>query len=213
MDNIEVVVARLRDSFEALQRVRSEARFELKAKYRRLFEEDLENRLTDIDLQFARELALAKAEYDIPVTVLQSEVLRTNAWAVWQKWRDLGEIPPERVRLNTARERAGAWFRWTEGYKYLEVYKTADAKMVLPVVLSLSNFRWVDRAPGESELDFDFWPEGMPHSEQKPYWDCIYESFRGWVNLAKLVEEEVVLRSSEGVVLIRDERKEPKDEH
>lgn len=94
-ERFERVVIELEDAkarmIEAKRRIRSDAEREAK-RVAALKAADL---IEQVEVEFARKLADAHAA-GVPQAVLRSQVLRTNDWATWTKWRDLAGIQRER---------------------------------------------------------------------------------------------------------------------
>lgn len=69
---------------------------EVRERFRPLIQKEIEARKKDADMAFALKLKEVKERSGIPVTVIQSEVLRTKSWSAWTKWRDLAGILSDR---------------------------------------------------------------------------------------------------------------------
>lgn len=75
---------------------------EVKARYRDIARKEIETRIADNKIDFARKLKVAH-EAGVPSSLLRSDVLRTNSWDRWIYWRDLAEIEPDRVTVGNAK--------------------------------------------------------------------------------------------------------------
>lgn len=78
----------------AVERVRMQDRkraikFEVRKEHEAAIQAEIDKRTAEAEREFA---ARFKAAHDAGVSqaVLRRDVLRTNAWNVWVKWRDLG---------------------------------------------------------------------------------------------------------------------------
>ena len=96
----------------AKKRIKSEVEREALRKAR----ETVADRVAEVEYDFARRLAMAVAE-GMPQDTIRKEVLRTNDWPTWRKWRDMAQIEPQRVSVAKAKEvtrQANRGFRWEE---------------------------------------------------------------------------------------------------
>lgn len=78
--------------------------------------QEVADAVAEIEYKFARKLAEANAS-GIPQSLLRKEVLRTNDWPTWVKWRDMADIAPQRqVIQNKIAQRAidNLPYRWDE---------------------------------------------------------------------------------------------------
>lgn len=79
--------------------------------------QEVADAVAEIEYKFARKLAEANAA-GIPQSLLRKEVLRTNDWPTWVKWRDMADIAPQRqVIQDKIAQRAidNLPYRWEEG--------------------------------------------------------------------------------------------------
>ena len=94
-ESFERMVIELEDAkaqmIEAKRRIRSETEREAK----RVAALKAADRIEQVEVEFAGKLADAHAA-GVPQAVLRSQVLRTNDWGTWTKWRDMAGIQRER---------------------------------------------------------------------------------------------------------------------
>lgn len=81
-----------------------EVKSRVREKYRDLIEQEIAREQESIDYEFARALADVKDRFNIPVTRLMDEVLRSRSWDRWEKWRDLAGLPDEMTRLRDSKD-------------------------------------------------------------------------------------------------------------
>jgi len=85
---LEDAKARMQDA------VRTE-RLRIEREAKRRAAREIADAVEEIEYKFARKLAEANAA-GIPQSLLRKEVLRTNDWPTWVKWRDKADIAPQR---------------------------------------------------------------------------------------------------------------------
>lgn len=95
-------VIELEDAKSAMIAAKKQIKAEEERKALRAAREAIEARTEEIEHSFAKRLALANSE-GMPQALIRKEVLRTNDWGTWVKWRDLAEIEPERVVVRNAK--------------------------------------------------------------------------------------------------------------
>jgi hypothetical protein len=89
-DQIEELSDLYLDHKQRKQKIRTEVRRE----YEGRIKQDIENRSTGLDEDFARHI---RRIYDSGVsqTIIRREVLRTTDWTKWRYWRDLAGLPEQ----------------------------------------------------------------------------------------------------------------------
>lgn len=95
MNEIEDVYSGLRNLREAYltYQIRvAGVKAEIREKYKKLEREEIARKVQEEEQAFAN-LIRDGVEKGIRVTQIQREVLRTNAWNSWTKWRDLAGLP------------------------------------------------------------------------------------------------------------------------
>lgn len=104
--DITAPLLELEQAYIANQVAKKTIAAEVRAKYNALIRREIEDRQRDNDIAFAQHLARVKAQYELPVTEIQKNVLHTSTWARWTYWRDLAGVEPERVTAREARVEA-----------------------------------------------------------------------------------------------------------
>lgn len=124
----------------AKKRIKSEVEREALRKAR----ETVADRVAEVEYDFARRLAMAVAE-GMPQDTIRKEVLRTNDWPTWRKWRDMAQIEPQRVSVAKAKEvtrQANAATIFDRDALTLTVRKDQNGKTLeTPVVYDLTTVR------------------------------------------------------------------------
>lgn len=140
MNDYTAAVIRLENAYSSMQIARKRVADEVRAEFQRAIRDEITRRQHDIEHEFARELRL-ESERGLPGSVIRAEVLRTQDWGRWKKWRDLADIEPERVTIRNAkeereaeRERATRVFEWRDGVLY--VHRNPATKQALPHVVA-----------------------------------------------------------------------------
>lgn len=100
----EGAMLNLRAFYLENRRKAREVKSRVREKYREVIEQEIAREQQAVDYEFARSLAEVKERFDIPVTRLMDEVLRSRSWDRWEKWRDLAGIPDEMTRLQGAKD-------------------------------------------------------------------------------------------------------------
>lgn len=96
----------LRREYRDLGVFKKTVRAQVKADFEVKIQQEIQSRIAAAEAEFSRHLAEKKEEYDLKVTEIQDEVLRSRTWSIWEKWRDLAEITPERERATSKRVEA-----------------------------------------------------------------------------------------------------------
>jgi len=105
--DITALVIRAQDARTRMQEAKKRNKADVKRKYEAMMRTEIATRDEDAEYEFAR---ILKEVHDagVPQSTLRREVLRTNVWGEWTKWRDLAEIPPQRVAIRNAKAEAEA---------------------------------------------------------------------------------------------------------
>ncbi len=130
-------VIRLEQAYESMQLARKRAALEVKSEYKARIRDEIARRQKAAEIAFAQELAIEHAA-GMPGNVIRENVLHTQDWNRWKKWRDLAEIEPERVTVTNAkkaRELENAVFLWSEDYQTLTVKKNSKGISLDPAVI------------------------------------------------------------------------------
>lgn len=130
MEDHTAAVIRLAEEYESMQVARKVRAVEIRAKYKRLASEAVKEAQHEVEIEFAKRLAEESAR-GLPGNVIRQEVLRTNDWSRWKKWRDLAQIEPERAVIQRQKQealQAEKPFRWSEDYRLLTVSKRSDGE-------------------------------------------------------------------------------------
>lgn len=104
----------LENLYEAMQIAKKRIADEIRARHRVTIRREIEEAQRDLEYTFAQELAKSHAN-GLPGQVIRTNVLRTQDWGRWKKWRDLAQIKPERVTASNARAEATVA---KQGYRY-----------------------------------------------------------------------------------------------
>lgn len=154
--NLDVEIQELKDAYSARKVAKATIRAEVREKYRAVMAEEIESRQMENDVRFAKRMLRAKESLGLTIRDLQDEVLKTRTWSVWEYWRDLMGIEPERVSASLEKE-ARKPYRLEEGEWYAVKNEEGD---IDPIRLDI-----LERKDG-----FAIWP---PMDEQ----DHGYESY------------------------------------
>lgn len=100
----EGAMLNLRAFYLENRRKAREVKSRVREKYREVIEQEIAREQQAVDYEFARSLAEVKERFNIPVTRLMDEVLRSRSWDRWEKWRDLAGIPDETTRVQGAKD-------------------------------------------------------------------------------------------------------------
>lgn len=114
MSDYTAEVIRLEGLYEGMQIAKKRIADEIRSRHRVAIRHEIEEAQRGIEYEFARELATSHAS-GLPGQVIRSNVLRTQDWGRWKKWRELAEIQPERVTVANAKAEAKAQ---KDGYAY-----------------------------------------------------------------------------------------------
>jgi hypothetical protein len=169
---------------EAVRAIRRDEERKAKAAAR----EAIKDRVEEVEHAFAQRLAAANAA-GIPQALLRSEVLRTNDWNTWVKWRDKAEITPQRIVMTNAKEeraRANAPFQWSDDYSSLRVTKNTKGVEIVPPL----EFIIPDEETLLSEV---FYPT---HTD----WDAYVAAAQADTKLRPALAAEVKARYDEGLL-------------
>lgn len=139
MHDHTAAVIRLEEAYWAMKLARRRVADEVKADFQRAIRDEIAKRQRDIEIEFAKRLK-EESDRGLPGGIIRSEVLRTQDWGRWKKWRDLAEIEPDRVTQRNAkaeRELAASPFRWAEDYSTLTVVKDSTGADIEPLVMRI----------------------------------------------------------------------------
>lgn len=142
MNDYTAAVIRLSDAYESMQLARKRVAEEIKSKHRTLARKEIEAATQDLEIEFANVLAL-ETERGIPGSVVREEVLHSQDWSRWKKWRDLAGLETERsIRQNAKAERDAQkellkrGFEWNSDHSVLTIYRLPDRDIPAPLVIS-----------------------------------------------------------------------------
>lgn len=140
MKDYTVAVNELRNHYNELRLYKKSVRTQVKMEFEAKIDFEIKSRLESAELKFANHLAAVKDRDELPVSIIQNEVLRTRTWSVWERIRDLAGVAPEFVRAEDVRAvkrdekaRAAMLFEWIDGV--LHVYRNVVTKAELPHVV------------------------------------------------------------------------------
>lgn len=196
MQDYTAEVIRLEAAYTTMQIARKRVSDEVKAEFRSRIRAEVERRQEEVEAEFARLLKEA-SERGLPGSVIRAEVLRTQDWGRWKKWRDKGEILPERVVIANAREekkRANLVFEWIENV--LHVYKNPATGENLPGTLVYPYYTKTGAFTGLSEGIFSEFENcirrvlGLDNQESnKAFFLPIMQEIKRAFNTGELTEE------------------------
>lgn len=137
MTEYTAAVIRLENAYESMKLAKGRVASEIKARHRVEQRREIEEATRELEHEFATALALENAN-GLPGDIIRSDVLHTQDWTRWKKWRDLAGIEPERVSARKAKEtiaRENAIFLWSEDYQTLTVKKNSKGIALDPAVV------------------------------------------------------------------------------
>lgn len=141
MKDYTVAVNELRDHYNQLRVFKKSVRTQVKAEFEAKIDFEIQSRIESEELKFAKHLAAVKAREDMPVRIIQDNVLRTRTWSVWERVRDLAGLQPEFVRAEDVRENkrieaelSNRVYEWRDGVLY--VHRNPATGQALPHVLA-----------------------------------------------------------------------------
>ena len=142
--DVTSLVIEAQDARSRMQEARKRIKAEVQRKYAAQINAEIAERVLDAEYEFAKTLARVHAS-GLPQRTIRSEVLRTNVWDTWVKWRDLAQIEPERVTVAKAKEvtrQANASTIFDRDALTLTVRKDQNGKTLeTPVVYDLTTVR------------------------------------------------------------------------
>ena len=142
--DVTSLVIEAQDARSRMQEARKRIKAEVQRKYAAQINAEIAERVLDAEYEFAKTLARVHAS-GLPQRTIRSEVLRTNVWDTWVKWRDLAQIEPERVTVAKAKEvtrQANASTIFDRDALTLTVRKDQNGKALeAPVVYDLTTVR------------------------------------------------------------------------
>lgn len=97
-------IQELAEAYQANRVAKATIRAEVKEKYRAIVAEEIRERQTENDVRFAKRLARVKEMTGLTLREIQDGVLRTRTWSVWEYWRNLAGLAPERVSAGLAKD-------------------------------------------------------------------------------------------------------------
>lgn len=142
--NYDLAVAEMSAAYTAYKAVAHSVTFEVREKYRRLMNAEIEQRKFDAAKTFADVVARVKERDGVPLDVIQRHVLHTKNWNTWERFRDLADIPPERVSAagaKQAREKDNSPFVWNDDYTELTVSSYRGVPLQQPVTFDMGRSR------------------------------------------------------------------------
>lgn len=128
MKDYTVGVNELRDHYNQLRLFKKSVRSQVKMEYEAKIDFEVKSRTEAAELKFANHLAAVKERDDMPVRILQDEVLRTRTWSVWERIRDLAGVQPEFVKAEDARalkRLAAQSYHWSDDFSTLTITRTS----------------------------------------------------------------------------------------
>jgi hypothetical protein len=138
--DITSLVIEAQDARSRMQEARKRIKAEVRRKYEAKIAAECADEIAEAEGTFAAVLARVHAA-GVPQSVLRREVLRTNVWNEWVKWRDMASIEPERVSTRAAKQAAideRSPFRWAPDYSTLTVLRNSKGADVSPVTYDMS---------------------------------------------------------------------------
>lgn len=146
MKDYTVGVSELRDHYNQLRLFKKTVRAQVKMEYEAKISFEIKSRTEEAELKFAKHLAAVKERDDMPVRVIQDEVLRTRTWSAWERIRDLAGVAPEFVRAEDVRElkreaarRAEIVYEWIGSTLYVHRDEKTGKALPHTIVYPLHN--------------------------------------------------------------------------
>ncbi len=197
-------IVELQNARAAMQDAIKLKKSEINRKHRTLAALELAEEIQEAEIRFAKKLKEAN-DSGVPQSLLRSEVLRTNTWSVWEKWRDLANIEPARVLVQRAKKLVGKFWRWDEDFKTLWLVKSVDGKTELPTPIPVINWR-VDK---DGEFEAYFTRPEMPDDEKRVLGQMVKQYFGPLMgNFFGHVEPIIRAAEQEGNTTVPDLRTE-----
>lgn len=175
MKDYTVGVNELRDHYNQLRLFKKSIRTQVKMEYEAKIDFEIRSRTEAAELSFANHLAAVKERDDMPVRIIQDEVLRTRTWSIWERIRDLAGVQPEFTRAEDVREAkrlADIPYRWVEsdnafGYA-LVLTKAENGEKFDPTLSGVEDGVVIIRDIRVKDDEVSAWP-GKP--EHTAVWD------------------------------------------
>lgn len=145
MKDYTLAVEELRNHYNALRVFRKSVREQVKTEFEQKIDFEIKARTEAEEIKFATHLAAVKERENLPVRVIQDNVLRTRTWSRWEYFRDLAGIPGEFIRaedIRKAKAEAENPFHWSEDFEILTVKKNSRLEDIEPVTYYLSTNRY-----------------------------------------------------------------------
>lgn len=161
MTDYTAAVIRLENAYESMKLARKRVADEIKARHRLEQRREIEEATREAEYEFAAALA-REVGLGLPGNVIREEVLRTQDWSRWKKWRELANLEPERVTIANAKAekaRAEAPMLWNEDYTVLTVRRDPNGTMLRQAVdldrnsvFTMSGKYWFMEGAGEDNV-------------------------------------------------------------
>lgn len=139
MASYDAEIAELEAAYNSLRVAKATIRAEVRSKYRKIMDNEIEARQREVDQFFADRLADVKSRSDIPIREIQDNVFRTRTWSTWTYFRDLAGMETERERVRNAAPGRSLGFDWSPDRKTLIVSRNSRNEEIEPVTYDVSN--------------------------------------------------------------------------
>lgn len=93
----------LRWDYELLREQRAAAKQQIERSHKDQIARELEASLEKVDREFASKL-FQQVSDGVRISKIRSDVLRTNTWSVWEKWRNRAGLQIRTRRLSESEE-------------------------------------------------------------------------------------------------------------
>jgi hypothetical protein len=133
MTDYTAAVIRLESAYETMQLARKRVADEIKARHRIEQRKEIDAAIRDVEIEFANLIA-REAENGLPGNVIREEVLHTQDWGRWKKWRDLAGMEPDRVTRQNAKVERERRYEFNEDRTVLYWLKDASGNPLSPPV-------------------------------------------------------------------------------
>lgn len=174
MKDYTVAVNELRDHYNALSVFKASVKAQVKAEYEAKMDFEIKSRIAEEELKFANHLAAVKEREQLPLTVIQDNVLRTRTWKRWEYYRDMVGMAPERVTIANAKAekaKANSPFMWSDDYTTLTVKRAPDGTEIEPITYLSFISSWDGtKVYPEYESDFELKKAHMAQFRAHPKW-------------------------------------------
>lgn len=192
--DVTMLVMEAQDARGRMQEARKRIKYEVKRKYEQAMAREIAERTEDAEREFAQTLKRVHSA-GVPQSVLRREVLRTNVWSEWTKWRDLAQIEPDRVVAQNTKAKAlsdNSAFVWSDDYSLLTVRKFRGADLEMPVVYDMHTNR---------QIQGKWWPDATNSAAER----AVMGPVENRSEYSKALHEEIQSKIDAGLIRTNEE--------